>query len=739
VADAPIQAQSMTVGQLFGNRKFGITYYQREYSWSRENVKALLGDLERRFRSDWTSLHERPRVQSYAPYFLGSIVYYEDEGITYVVDGQQRITTLHLLLIYLRRLLLEQDNPDDAGHLESLIVHLRRGRTFTVGVDEHQYILRGLMDGEDVDLRRGATPSERHLRERARDLQEDFPAALRGEALEMFVDWLLDRVCLTGVRASGREHGWEIFETTNNRGKQLGPIDLMKGYILTKAETGRPQLNKTWREMVAHLYEHDQAVPSEFVKDYLLARYVDVKDEDERRFVQEAFHEWVRENTEKVGLTRSQSYAGLVHDMAVAGRRYAGLVQSSRQYQPDDGIHFFNEVNGIPHHRAAVLAGGSFAGTDGEFRKAAKLVANFLDLIFVRNVVVNQLYDVNRLEDAVLETISATRGCRSLDDLTTALTRELRRSPADIGRMATFVLTINNKPQVRYLLARLTDFAETAIGRASLFDEYISRDYQIEHIWANNYEQCRRDTGISKKDFDALRNRLGALLLLPQSDNASYRDLPYATKLETYQRHNILAASLHPNSRKNAPKYNRFLRETGLGDAFRHFPDTFDAEAVRLRQWLYQRLCELIWDPVALGFPDAADEAAPAAKAPLRGDPVSSANGRSSPSNGASIHAAGEEPLLRLLESGHLRGGEILIGVSLRPKLRAEAELLPTGRIKAAAGAEFPSLDEAAAFAVGRSRKGWDFWHVERGDNLLSLKMLRQTARVSTKPGERLF
>jgi hypothetical protein len=47
-------------------------------------------------------------------------------------------------------------------------------------------------------------------------------------------------------------------------------------------------------------------------------------------------------------------------------------------------------------------------------------------------------------------------------------------------------------------------------------------------------------------DFAAYRNRIGALLLLPKSFNASYGDLPYQEKLSHYNSPNLLARSLHP-------------------------------------------------------------------------------------------------------------------------------------------------------------------------------------------------
>src|SRR3712207_6984982 len=59
VADAPIMAQGITVQSLFMGRRFGIVYYQREYSWSRSDVKALISDLYQRSEEHTSELQSR--------------------------------------------------------------------------------------------------------------------------------------------------------------------------------------------------------------------------------------------------------------------------------------------------------------------------------------------------------------------------------------------------------------------------------------------------------------------------------------------------------------------------------------------------------------------------------------------------------------------------------------------------------------------------------------------------------
>ena len=87
--------------------------------------------------------------------------------------------------------------------------------------------------------------------------------------------------------------------------------------------------------------------------------------------------------------------------------------------------------------------------------------------------------------------------------------------------------------------------------------------YEIEHIWADHPER-HTDEFSHPADFAEYRNRIGGLLLLPKSFNASYGDLPYAEKLPHYNGQNLLARSLHPQCYEHNPGFLRFKEQSGL-------------------------------------------------------------------------------------------------------------------------------------------------------------------------------
>ena len=95
-----ILGEARTVGFIL-SQKYQIDYYQRHYHWDTKQIQELVEDLTRRFDEDFDESDERSNVRNYGLYFLGSIIVSEKGNERYIVDGQQRLTSLTLLLMYL--------------------------------------------------------------------------------------------------------------------------------------------------------------------------------------------------------------------------------------------------------------------------------------------------------------------------------------------------------------------------------------------------------------------------------------------------------------------------------------------------------------------------------------------------------------------------------------------------------------------------------------------------------------
>jgi uncharacterized protein with ParB-like and HNH nuclease domain len=124
-ASREIDGDGRTVRELLANRKYSIDYYQREYKWQRKQVAELIDDLVQKFLDSHQEDNERSAAADYGHYFLGSIIISDKDGQKFIIDGQQRLTTLTLLLIFLHHHL---GDAEQKGQLVDLIFSQKYGR-----------------------------------------------------------------------------------------------------------------------------------------------------------------------------------------------------------------------------------------------------------------------------------------------------------------------------------------------------------------------------------------------------------------------------------------------------------------------------------------------------------------------------------------------------------------------------------------------------------------------------------
>lgn len=719
-----VHGREHTVRDLF-SRQYGLEYYQREYTWERRHVVELVNDLMSAFLRDWHPGHDRQQYATYRPYFLGPFVCHSAGIKKNLVDGQQRFTTLHLLLIHLEKLLSEQGDADSAHMVGAMVRRYAGGvHHYTIDVDERRVCLEALRSGEEFDTS-GQTVSVQNLWLRAQDIAEAIPEELVDDCLATFADWLADRVFLVEITAADRDLGWEIFERMNDRGAGLTSLDLLKSFILSHASQEQAALNAAWRDTVAKLSSHGRQVPSEFFEALLIAKYATIDGSDVTE-ISRAFHEWVRANPERMGLRlQGKDYSDFVLEVvSPAATQFSSLLDAARIRTQGLEEIFYNASNGIDSQYLLIMAAARSNDTESNFREKARLLAAYMDLLFILRTVNNDtaVQPLHFREEAY-RLLPAVRQTSSVDELRELLGHEVSDLPYSFEAVQKFSLH-NNRRQVRYLLARLTAFVEVGCGRSDEVDRYLGLrldpsseeavPWEIEHVWANKYSLHVQSGIANEQEFQQARNRLGALLLLEKPDNASFGADRYMDKLPHYHRQNFLAASLHPNTYLRTPAFRKFRKNRGLEEHFSAFPDNFDKQAIESRSALYRRLCELIWSPERIGFSKAVvstpsrERRLPQRKKTHYGVQVSD-----------------------LIQVGLVQEGAKIRGGSKRNGFRHEATVISGGRVRIESSGEvFGSLSGAGKAALGgTSCPGWDFWHVEEtGGSLIPLKSIRQKA-----------
>lgn len=601
-----VEGKGRTVRELLGGRKYSIDYYQREYKWQSKQVAELIDDLAAKFLESYEAGHERRAVAEYGHYFLGSIIISDKDGQKFIIDGQQRLTTLTLLLIFLHRQL---EDAEQKGQIADLIFSGRYGkRSFNLDIPERTACMEALYGGEPSE-ESDQPESVANILARYADIDERFPSELRGAALPYFVDWLIENVHLVEITAYSDDDAYTIFETMNDRGLSLTPVDMLKGYLLaniTDAEL-RTAVSRLWKERVGTLLEIGKDEDADAIKSWLRSQAAESIRErklgaapQDFDLIGTEFHRWVREHEEALGLEASQDFARFIQrDFAFYSHWYDRLRRAAGTLTPElDCVHF-NAQHNFTLQYPVLLAPLRVDDTEESALRKVRVVAAYLDILIHRRIWNWRSIDYSTMQYAMFLVMREIRG-KSAPELSALLRERLAAEGETFASNDRFRLHGTNGRQIHRLLARMTDHMETCSGMPSRYAEYVQRKgtkgYEIEHVWADHPERHREEFAHAS-DFAEYRSRIGGLLLLPKSFNASYGDMPYAEKREHYNSQNLLARSLHEHAYDHNPGFRRFLDESSL--PFRAHAE-FKKADLDARQELYRKLAERIWAPERL-------------------------------------------------------------------------------------------------------------------------------------------
>ncbi len=287
-------------------KQFVIPIYQRVYSWEKEQCKQLWDDIVKTGGNDQMNGH-----------FIGSIVFVQDGIYTtshnelLIIDGQQRLTTITLLLTALRNYLNDEDeflekfshqkiqnryliNSDEKGDKKSKLILSEPDRD-------------ALLSLIDKNRRK---PSELSLK-----IMENF---------KLFEEWIrkntdkletifkgLDKLMVVEISLErGKDNPQLIFESMNSTGKDLTQTDLIRNYILMGLWPEKQEIfyKKYWRAMEED-FKQNETLFNQFVRHYLTIKTRDIPNINK---VYEAFKRYQQERgiETEVLLQDLQKYCG---------------------------------------------------------------------------------------------------------------------------------------------------------------------------------------------------------------------------------------------------------------------------------------------------------------------------------------------------------------------------------------------------------------------------------------------
>lgn len=232
-----LEAHDKLITDIFSDTyEFRVPDYQRPYAWTTDQATDLLNDL-----LDAMKDHHTNGSGDDDFYFLGSIVLIKNDRAPSadVVDGQQRLTTLTILLAVLRDLL-----PKHADDITEFLY--KKGKSFAVPVVPNKYRLRAIDDDAKFFQEHVQEPGGiQKLLDSADKLQDsrknfkDNAALFKNELKELNEDELLQllqfvvyKCSMVVISTPNFESAYRIFSVLNDRGLDLAPSDILKAKIL---------------------------------------------------------------------------------------------------------------------------------------------------------------------------------------------------------------------------------------------------------------------------------------------------------------------------------------------------------------------------------------------------------------------------------------------------------------------------------------------------------------------------
>ena len=264
------------------NKKFVIPEYQRPYAWSDEQIQVLFDDL-----SEYT---HNTNDDDESTYFLGTIVSYENENHEQeIIDGQQRITTLFLLLraIYTK---LEKSGSE-AAFLKSQIVPTIWKQNPTTGeVDFDKILITSRVMGDEGNQEfanilitgQSDEKSNSNYAKNYRLLQQlvDEYAAEQPLAFYSFISNILNRAILLPITADTQDTALTIFSTLNDRGLALSDADIFKAKIYNHLDQiGKKNFIERWQQLDEEASNAGESIQKLF---YYYMFYLRAKENDRK-------------------------------------------------------------------------------------------------------------------------------------------------------------------------------------------------------------------------------------------------------------------------------------------------------------------------------------------------------------------------------------------------------------------------------------------------------------------------
>jgi len=532
-----------------------VPEYQRAYSWTARQLDDLWDDLQSLsgFAGDGSKhfmgtliLEPTPEkaIRKYGKYFQ----------VFHVIDGQQRLTSVVVLMSCICRLLWDTQFGTVAENLYDQFIAYCKNRVpdrvlqkLILGKEDNDYFWDVVLAPEPLDVD-PKTPGQRRLRY-AKQFFDSRLQHFSKEDLAEYADKIQSRVLLLTYQVGSDLEAGLIFETVNDRGKNLSQLDKVKSYLMyvaskTSSEGLSATINAHWGGLLRNIAEVNPAEDDTEPEENSLMRYHWIMENGDYRCYQ--IH---REVKKKYSLTQA--------DVATNAEQYVkSLAEASEHYlkivRPNKATLFTFADKAVRDEIYYYLTCLNRLGTVANFipllMAALKRFANapetFKEIAEYCYILAWRVYRVcGRRSDTGMSDLS--RLAYNLFNQSVAFSEvkdELKALKADYAWDSLFEYNLRENTlssnEQKFLLSEWEAHLSKATKQPAIDWEGLE-EFQIEHIWPRQPVSFDSWPDDLKEKHDNLVTKLGNLALVPPTWNPQLSNRPLFEKNEKYRTANL--------------------------------------------------------------------------------------------------------------------------------------------------------------------------------------------------------
>lgn len=603
---ARIENHKYSIEEAFRECFYIVPDYQREYVWTDKEVHQLLEDI-----------NEQIDAGSTREYFIGTVlVSPTDQKNHYeVIDGQQRLTTFFLLLCALKHVFQGEPQRQTVSGLISTSYTDSDGETRTSLKLEPRYESAGEVMAKLVEL--DADPQAVRAGIQAagiasfgslenlvnaygtlhRYLKDNYDDASK---LKKYWGYLANNVVFIQI-STDVSSALKIFETINERGVGLNPMDLLKNLLFTQVkQTQFTQLKDEWKKITKPL-EKEKEKPLRFLRYFLMANYVIKNDRGDAVVREDEIYDWFVDKDNAALCDYGNKPFEFVRKVIRSVENYLAFGNGlGNDGKPSLAMDSLKRLAGGAFSLHYVLLLAAAALPKPLFDHFVTQLESFLfyyiftktptkDLERNFSVWADELRAIAAVTDPVKQRIALNAFVA--DRFESNMTA---KSPELSDALKRFSLYTMQQYRTRYLLARLTqhvDMAFSGVKSPGSLEPYTN--LEIEHILPDTPTAGLRSKWASENPsaaYDDYKNRLGNLALLEKPINIVAGNDFYAAKQAEYRKSsNYLTRSL-----VELTSVGQNTSISRINEKLEAFP-SWDAASIEKRHSMLMALARDVW------------------------------------------------------------------------------------------------------------------------------------------------